>query len=415
MEHIIIIGAGQAGAQAAQSLRGAGFSGQISIFGAEPVLPYHRPPLSKKFLIGEAGEDTLAIRTEEFYRSQKIAVRVNCAVEEIDAKTACVKLAGEGKSIAYDRLIIATGGRAKVLPVGEGGVEGGDKENIYTLRTLADARLLKPVLRGGKTLAIIGGGYIGLEVAAAARQKGVKTILLESEPRLLARTAAPLVAEFFARLHREHGAEIHCQQNVEKISGGKQADGLLSGGKPIAADMILAAVGMSADTALAQSAGLECSKDGRIITDEHSRTSARHIWAAGDCASTFLPLYQCRAGLESVQNAIDQARLAAADITGAPAAHLPLVPWFWSDQYDCSLRTAGWREGHDEQLVRGEAESGSFCVFYLRRGVLIAADAINRPAEFMAARRLIAASARIPSSQLADDSQPPKLWLRQIQ
>ncbi|VTZ49577.1 Putidaredoxin reductase CamA [Methylocella tundrae] len=401
---VAIIGGGQAGAEAATLLRQNGHKGRIILFGEEKHLPYMRPPLSKAYLAGEIGADALIYKAPVAYEKAGVELRLGERVAGIDREARRLRLES-GESVAYDKLVIAAGGRARELSV-----PGAKLRNIFYLRTIADVELLQPQLQPGRRLVIVGGGYVGLEFAAVAIKRGLRVTVLEGAPRVLARVTAPEVSAFYERFHRAAGVEIRTGVAVSGFTPGPDGENVgavqCGDGLSVAADFVLVGIGLVPNTELAEEAGLVI--DGGILVDDVSRTSDPDIFAIGDCAvharHGFL---QRKMRLESVPNALEQARTVAAVIAGKPAP-AATAPWFWSDQYDLKLQMAGISEGYDELAIRGSTEGSSFIAFYLKDGRVIAADAINRPAEFMASKRLIADRAKVSAKDLADDSVPLK-------
>lgn len=397
---VAIIGGGQAGAEVATLLRQNGHKGRIILFGEEKDLPYMRPPLSKAYLAGEIGRDALIYKAPAAYEKAGVELRLGQRVAAIERGAKRLRLEN-GEHVSYDKLVIATGGRAREL-----NVPGAKLGNIFYLRTIADVELLQPQLQPGRRLVIVGGGYVGLEFAAVAIKRGLKVTVLEGAPRVLARVTAPEVSAFYERFHRAAGVEIRTGVAVSGFKAGPDGEsvGAVQCGDELSipADFVLVGIGLVPNTELAEEAGLVI--DGGILVDEASRTSDPDIFAIGDCAiharHGFL---QRKMRLESVPNALEQARTVAAVIAGkaAPAA---TAPWFWSDQYDLKLQMAGISEGYDELAIRGSTEGSSFIAFYLKDGRVIAADAINRPAEFMASKRLIGDRAKVNAKDLADES-----------
>jgi 3-phenylpropionate/trans-cinnamate dioxygenase ferredoxin reductase subunit len=397
---VAIVGAGQAGAEAATLLRQNGHSGRIILFGEENVLPYMRPPLSKAYLAREIGADALIYKAQIAYDRAEVELQLGRRVTAIDRAAKRLSLEG-GETVAYGKLVMATGGRARKLDV-----PGAGLGNIFYLRTIADVERLQPQISAERRLVIIGAGYVGLEVAAVAIKRGLKVTVLEAAPRVLARVTAPAVSAFYERFHRAAGVEIWTGVSVTGFaadsSGTSVGAVLCEGGVEIPADFALVGVGLVPNTELAQAAGLAI-EDG-ITVDAFSRTSDPDIFAIGDCAvhaeHGFL---RRKIRLESVPNALEQARAAAACITGKP---LPpaVAPWFWSDQYDLKLQMAGISEGYDELAIRGSTAGSSFIAFYLREGRVIAADAINRPSEFMASKRLIGDRVKASAADLSDEA-----------
>ncbi len=399
-QSIVIIGAGQAAAQAAMSLRASGFAGVIMMIGAERALPYQRPPLSKVFLAGELAAERLNLRPEAFYAQKQIALLLGERVEAIDRKAQQV-LTASGRRLPYDVAVIATGGQPRRLSV-----RGSDLDGVCYLHDLDESRRLKDRFKESKRIVIVGGGYIGLEVAATARKLGVEAVILEAAERILARVAAPEISDFFTRLHQQHGARVEVNARVKEFIGAQKISALRDeahGDFP--ADTALIGVGLAPDTRLAQEAALEV--DDGIVVDEEMRTCDRSIYAIGDCARALLPLYDERVRLESVQNAIYQAKIAAAAICGKPPPPIE-APWFWSDQYEIKLQIAGLARAHDQTIMRGRSDESSFALFYLSGDRLLAADCINRPQEFLLSRRVIGQKGKVSPARLADESLSPQ-------
>jgi len=381
-EPIIIVGAGQAGAQAVHSLRTSGYDGDLIMLGDEGYAPYQRPPLSKKFLAGEVGSDHLLLRPSAFYDQAKVDLRTASAVSAIDVDGHAVETAAGGR-IPYSKLLIATGTRARPLPI-----PGADLKGVVTLRTIADVTLMRGVFQPGTRLVIIGGGYIGLEVAAVARSLGLDVTVLEVAARVLQRVVSWQVSDFYQRLHADHGVKIRLGARLSAIDGEGHVEAVrLADGTTIPADMVLVAIGAVPVDGLAKAAGLDC-QDG-ILVDAATRTSAPDIHAAGDCTRFASGVFGRSIRLESVQNAIDQAKAAASAMLGQPVAYDPL-PWFWSDQFDIKLQIAGLSEGHARAEVSGDPTTKSFAVSYVSTdGVLLAVDAINNPRAHMLARKAV--------------------------
>ncbi len=400
-DRIVIVGGGQAGAQAAASLRAGGFEGAVTMLAQEPVAPYQRPPLSKQYMAGETAFDRVRVKPEAFYREHGIDVLCGNAVQAIERARKAVTLA-DGRRLTYARLLLATGSRPRPLDV-----PGADLPGVHYLRTLADAAALRERLRPGTRLVVAGGGYIGLEVAAVAAGLGLEVTVVEARERVLSRVVGPVTSRFFQRMHAEEGVRILTSTALARLEGRDGVEGLVChDGARLPAHAVLAGVGIVPNTGLAREAGLDT--DDGILVDEHARTGDPHIWAAGDCARFPSARYGRRIRLECVQNANEQARAAAATLLGQDKRYDP-VPWFWSEQYDVRLQIAGLADGHDRAVVRGNPDAGrSFAVFYLRRGVPIAVEAVNRTAEYIAGRKLIAAAAPVDAGRLADESLDPK-------
>jgi 3-phenylpropionate/trans-cinnamate dioxygenase ferredoxin reductase subunit len=395
-ERIVIVGAGQAGCTIALELRKLGYSGGICLIGMETHLPYQRPPLSKAYLSGEADIQKLLLITERRMQDANIDFIRETQVLKIhrDKKTLTI---ADGRSLAYDRLALTTGGICRTLPL-----HGSDGENVFSLRNLNDADQIRNHWEPGAKLVIIGGGFIGLEVAAKAVSAGLRVTVIEGLPQILSRVTIPKVSKFFESIHRAAGVNLITSGKIEKLVGAPRVTHVrLEDGTMIESDFILVGIGLLPNIDLAKSAGIEC-QDG-ILVDQFTRTSDPAIVAAGDCTNHPSAYAKRRLRLESVQNAVDQARIAAATLCGQ-AKPYNTVPWFWSDQYDIKLQVAGLSTGHDEWVLRGNPEGRSFSVFYLQSGRLIAADSINRMQDHMLARRLIADGAKLDSQILADES-----------
>jgi 3-phenylpropionate/trans-cinnamate dioxygenase ferredoxin reductase subunit len=397
MSKVLIIGAGHAGGTAAALLRQYGHEGPIVLAGEEPAPPYQRPPLSKAWLKGEADLEALLLRPEAFYAEHGIELRLGVTATAIDAGAKTVAFA-DGTVEPYDALILATGSTARKL-----NLPGADRPDLLELRTLADAETLKAVLGPGRRLAVVGGGYVGLEAAASARALGAEAVVIERMDRVLARVASPALSDFFTRYHRDHGVEVLTSAEVT----GFEAGGVrLGDGRLIEADAILVGVGAQACDQLAATAGLGC--DNGVVVDETGRTSDPAIWAIGDVTSRPVPVHGGRRHrLESVPNALEQAKQAAAALTGR-AAPAPEVPWFWSDQYDVKLQIAGLAEGADRQVLRGDPASDAFAVFHLKGDRIVSVEAVNAPAEFMGGRMMILKGTPVDEAKLADLSTPMK-------
>ncbi|CAN5457486.1 FAD-dependent oxidoreductase [soil metagenome] len=397
---VLVVGAGQAGGQVVASLRQNGFDGHIVLIGAEPVLPYQRPPLSKSFLAGSLPVERLFLRPPAFYEKARVEVMLGVCVTGLDTGHRRVTL-DDGRELMFDRLVLATGGRPRPLSCA-----GADHPRLHYLRTVADVEGIRAQLRPGVRLVLIGGGYIGLEIAAVAAKLGLMVTVLESEPTVLARVTCPDVAHFFEDEHRRAGVTIRCAATVTGIEGTSSvARVVIAGGESFDADLVIAGIGLLPNVELASAAGVTC--DNGIVVDELCQTSAPGVYAAGDCTRHPSEVYGCQLRLESVHNAIEQAKTAAAAICGSAEPYRQ-VPWFWSDQYDLKLQTAGLNRGYDQVVIRGDPDTRSFAAFYLRGGRLLAVDAINRPVEFMAAKALIADRVVVDGERLADDRIPVK-------
>ncbi|MFI8234668.1 NAD(P)/FAD-dependent oxidoreductase [Streptomyces sp. NPDC085900] len=380
---IVVVGAGQAGHQTATFLRERGHSGPITLIGDEGLLPYERPPLSKAFLKGTADESQLWLRPETFYTRNAVE-RVTGSAVALDRAARTVRLA-DGSVHPYDHLVLATGARARALPVPGAGLRG-----VHTLRSLADARTLKAELAGAAHVVVAGAGFVGLEFAAAAQELGHRVTVVEALGRPLARVASAATAEYFARLHERHGNRLLFGQGISAFhaeDGGRVAAVELTDGRRLPADLVLAGVGAVPCTELAEAAGLEVA--GGIVVDSLLLTSDPRISAVGDCALFPHPRAATPLRIESVQNAVDHARLVADRLTGTARTYDDL-PWFWSTQFSATLQIAGLGHGHDAELVLGEPDSGRFSVLLFRDDRLVSVESVDRPADHMAARRLLA-------------------------
>ncbi len=392
----VIVGASHAAAQLVASLRQRGWSGPIRLIGDEGRLPYERPPLSKAYLAGDVDAEQLAIRPEAFYAKHGIDVIVD-RVTAIDRDVKAVTLAA-GKAVVYDKLALCTGASVIRLPL-----PGADLPGVHYLRTLADVETIKEHLPAVNRAVVIGGGYIGLETAASLRTLGKDVVVLEMADRLLQRVTAPEVSEFYHRFHTEQGVDVVTSAAAASVEGNGRVERVVcSDGRAFPADLVIIGVGIKPATELAQAAGL--SVDDGIVVDEFCQSADPDIVAAGDCASQRDPRTGRHRRLESVPSAIEQAKSAAAAICGEPVAHAGL-PWFWSDQYDLKLQMAGLNRGHDQVIIRGQCDGGDgFAAFYFRAGRMIAADCINRPQEFMLARRLLGKGQSVDSDTVRDES-----------
>lgn len=394
--HVVIIGAGQAGSQAAYSLRLGGYKGEISLIGEEPFPPYQRPPLSKAYLKGEVDAERLFLKPREDYAAHGIELLTGRRVERIDTAARRVALEG-GEEISWDSLVLATGARPRRLAAPGAGLSG-----ICELRTLSDVDKLRRLVAPGARMVVVGAGYIGLEAAAVGAQLGVKVTVLEAMGQVLARVAGPEISAFYTDVHRAAGTDIRLGARLEAFEGGGRVTGVrLEGGEVIPADLVLVGIGVLPNLELASEAGIACGNG--VIVDAQMRTSHKDVFAIGDVAWRPLAHYGREGRLESVHNAIEGGKLAAAAILGAPPPPVD-VPWFWSDQFDLKLQTAGLWTGADQRVVRGNPAARSFAVFYLKEGRLIAVDAVNAAPEFLVGKKLVAAKAAVAPGELVDTS-----------
>jgi 3-phenylpropionate/trans-cinnamate dioxygenase ferredoxin reductase subunit len=393
---VAIIGAGQAAAQLIDSLRRRGHAGAITLVGDEGF-PYQRPPLSKKYLAGELGLDRLQLRQPRYFDEQRVELRLGRRATAIDRHAKQVQLVG-GATLDYEHLIIATGSHPRRLKM-----PGADLAGVHYLRSLSDADHLRTEVHVGQRAVIIGGGYIGLEVAATLRQLGMEVTVLEMADRVMNRVVAEPVSRYYEREHASHGVKIELDVGVLALQGDTNGRvcAVETNRGAIAANLVVVGIGVLPTDELAQNAGLAC--DNGIVVDEYCRTSDQAIFAIGDCSNHPSAHYRRRVRLESVDNAFEQANTVATNITGTPTKH-DRVPWFWSDQYHHKLLIVGLADGHDQAILRGDQANHSFSVCYLRDGEFIAIDTVNMAKDQMAARKLIASRMRPDPNKLADIS-----------
>jgi 3-phenylpropionate/trans-cinnamate dioxygenase ferredoxin reductase subunit len=392
-EAFVIVGASHASVQAIDTLRRQGHQGPIVLVGDEPHLPYNRPPLSKKFLSGELERERLLLRSAQFYEHAEVEVRLGLAVTAIDCSARRLRL-GDGGELNYDRLLLCVGSRPRRLDI-----PGHELSGIHYLRTIADVEAIRADLQADRRLVVVGAGYIGLEAAASARHLGLDVTVLETADRPLARVVAPQLSEFYLRRHEREGVQVHCDTSVSAFEGDGRVREVVCGDRRFAADLVIVGVGILPDVLLATSAGIRC--DNGVWVDERCQASDPNIWAAGDCTNHPSVRYGRRVRLESVDNAVEQGRVAATNMCGGQAQH-DHVPWFWSDQYDVKLQIAGLSQGYDAAVLRGDPQSGSFALYYLAQGQLVAVDAVNSPRDFMTGKRWIAARKQPDPAKLAD-------------
>ena len=392
MAHIVVVGAGQAGSSLVSKLRNSGFEGKVTLIGAEPHPPYQRPPLSKKYLLGDMPLDRLYLRPETFYREQNITLRLGLPITKIDPNGRSILL--DNEVVSYDHLALTTGSVPRSLPTAIGGALDG----VHVVRDLRDVDAMAPRFDAKARVLIVGGGYIGLEAAAVAATKGLEVTLVEMADRILQRVAAPQTSDFFRNLHQSHGVDIREGVGLERIFGDRTVTGAaLTDGSVLDLDFVIAGIGVTPATDLAEQAGLEI--DNGIKTNALGQSSDPHIWAAGDCAS--LPYRGGRIRLESVQNAIDQAETVAENMLGADRPYHPM-PWFWSDQYDVKLQIAGLNNGYDHVVTRPGEKGGAVSFWYYNKASLLAVDAANDPRAYMIGKRLIEAG-KSPAIDVIED------------
>jgi len=393
---IVIAGAGHAAGQVAATLRQQKFEGQILLVGDEPYLPYQRPPLSKGFLAGKTSAERLHLKAENFYDDHQIDVKLQTKITAIDRDKKALKIE-DGDDIAYDKLVLALGSRVKELPV-----EGAKLKSVYYLRSIEDVERIRPEMDVGRRLVIIGAGYIGLEAAAVARSLGLDVTVIEMADRVMSRVVSPEISDFYQIEHTSKGVKLRLSTSVAALRGKKRVKRVeITGGEEIRADFVIVAVGILPNTELAEQAGLEVG-DG-IIVDDQCLTSDKDIFAVGDCTSHPNDIYGRRLRLESVHNAVEQAKTAANNLCGIET-HYSQVPWFWSDQYDLKLQIAGLSEGYDDVVIRGNPADKSFACLYLKDNRLIAVDAVNAPKDFVQSKPLIAGHAVLSADKLADSA-----------
>ena len=392
----IVVGASHAATQFVISLRQSGWEGRIQVIGEEPFLPYHRPPLSKEFLVGIKKLEEIYLRPPAVYEKAAVEFVLNTRAESIEPDAKKITL-NTGEVLSFDKLALTVGSRVRKVDLA-----GVNLKGIHYLRNVLDVEAITPFIRPDKKAVIVGGGYIGLETAAVLNKRGMDVTVLEMMDRVLPRVTAPEVSAFYARIHGEEGVHIHCNTAVEGFEGDDVVQRVrCRGGNSYAADLVIIGIGIIPNIELARDAGLE--SDNGIVVDRYARTNHPDIVAAGDCTWHHNTIYDRWLRLESVQNANDQARVAAAAVCGKEIVY-DALPWFWSDQYDLKLQIAGLSQGYDELIIRGDREnSRSFAAFYLREGAVIAVDAVNRPPEFMMGKRLITERVKIDKARLADD------------
>ena len=402
MANVVVIGAGQAGSSLVAKLRNGGFDGQVTLIGEEPVPPYQRPPLSKKYLLGEMELERLYLRPESFYGENGIDLRLNETVTAIDRDAAEIVL-GDTR-VPYDHLVLTTGSTPRRLPA----AIGGDLDGVFVVRDLKDVDTMAPGFEAGKRVLIVGGGYIGLEAAAVAASKGLNVVLVEMADRILQRVAAKETSDFFRALHQGHGVDIREGVGLERLTGKTRVSGAyLTDGTGIEVDFVIVGVGIMPATALAEGAGLEV--ENGIKVNEQGQTSDPKIWAAGDCAS--FPHQGARIRLESVPNAIDMAECVAENIMGAAKTYVP-QPWFWSDQFDVKLQIAGLNTGYDRIVTRPGDGPTNASFWYYKGDQLLAVDAMNEPRAYMVGKRLIDSGKTADPAVVADAQADLKQLMR---
>ena len=400
MAGMVIIGAGHAAGQAAASLRQEKYTGPITIIGDEAHLPYQRPPLSKAYLSGSQEVDRVYLRAERFYQEKEIDLKLSTRAAAIDPDAKAVELE-DGSKIDYDKLLISTGSRPRLLSI-----PGSDLGGIHYLRTIDDVDGIRADMHEGANLVIVGGGYIGLEVAAVGIEQGLNVHVLEMEDRILQRVTTPTMSKYYDQLHKGRGVQIHTNTGVTGFSGDAKVQKVMCGDTEFAADMVIVGIGIVPNIELAEAAGIIC--DNGIVVDDHCQTSNPDIYAAGDCTNHPNALLDRRLRLESVPNAMDQARTSASNMLGGDKNYAA-IPWFWSDQYELKLQMVGFSADGNREVLRGDMASNQFAVFYLKDNTVVAADTVNSPKEFMLCKQLVGKEA--DSAVLADSTSDLKSLL----
>jgi 3-phenylpropionate/trans-cinnamate dioxygenase ferredoxin reductase subunit len=396
MNNLVIIGTGQSAAQCALTLRRNMFKDNITMIGEEKHLPYQRPPLSKEFLSGEVSLERVFMKSKEFFDQNDVTIFTSTPVISIDRNKKILSLSNQ-EDLTYNKLVIATGSRVRKL-----NVEGSSLKNISYLRSIEDANRLKEYFKFGKKLVIVGAGYVGLEVAATAVKKGINVTLIEMENRIMSRTVDPVISKYFDSLHRQNGVEIFLEAALEKFEGEDAVERVIcSNGQIIEADGVLIGVGILPNQELAESAGLNCNNG--ILVDEFGKTEDTSIFACGDCTNHPNTYLNKNLRLESVHNALEQAKTVAMSLLGKQEKYNQ-VPWFWSDQYDKKLQIVGFSDDHDELVIRGSIEEDNFMLFFLKEGKLIAVNAVNNPKEFLICKKLVANKQKISSDAISNQS-----------
>lgn len=394
IERVVIAGAGHAAGQTIATLKKQKFAGEIVLIGDEPYLPYQRPPLSKKFLSGDLSAERLHVKPESFYNDPKIEVRLETPIVAIDRDSKTLRTV-HGDSVSYDKLVLALGSRVRRLSI-----DGADLDGVHYLRTITDVNSIRAELKNRKHAVIIGAGYIGLEVAAVIRQLGLDVTVVEMADRVMSRVVSAEISDFYQIEHTSHGVKLRLSTGITAFRGSDRIKAVeIADGEQVPADFAVVGVGIVPNTELAADAGLIV--DDGIVVDDQCQTNDSNIYAVGDCTAHPNAIYNRQLRLESVHNALEQAKTAASNICGNEA-HYSQVPWFWSDQYDLKLQIAGLSTGYDDVIIRGNPADRSFACLYLKDGRLIATDAVNSPRDFLQSKVLIAGQLRIDRDKLAD-------------
>ena len=404
MKNLVIVGGGQSAAQCVLTLKRNDFKNKITLISEEKHIPYQRPPLSKEYLSDEVTLERVYMKSKEFYDQNNVEIISSTKVIAIDRNKKSLTLSNT-ENLQYENLVLATGSRVRKLEV-----EGSHLSNINYLRTIEEANQLKKYFKLGKKLVVIGAGYIGLEVAAAAIKKGLGVTVIEMDDRVMKRTVDPIISNYFDSLHRSKGAEIILNAALERFEGRKEVEKVIcSNGKILEADGVVVGVGIIPNQEIAKSAGLNCNNG--IVVDEFGRTEDPFIFACGDCTNHPNPSLNKTLRLESVHNALEQAKTVAFSLIGKPEKY-DQIPWFWSDQYEEKLQIVGLSGDHDEIVTRGSMAEGNFMLFFLKKGELIAINSVNNPKEFLISKKLVANKLKISSDVLCDQSTDLKSLLK---
>ena len=400
MSKVLIVGGGHAGANTAFALRKDGFDGDITIISDEDYLPYHRPPLSKDFLKQNIAIEKLSFKSSDFYKEKNISLNLNTRIDFIDLESN--HATAKDTSFDFDYLVFATGASPRLLPM-----ENADAKNLFYLRQITDVLSIQKSIGSAKNIVLIGGGYIGLEVASAMIELGLNVIILEAEKRILQRVTSPDVSKFYNDFHTKKGVEIICNARVSSLNAENKLINSVSleSGESISADMVLVGIGAIPNTQLADSIGLEC--ENGIKTDQYCRTSTPNILAVGDCTSSFNALFNKEFRLESVPNALAHSKVASSSIIGNDLFNNEM-PWFWSDQYDLKLQMAGLSSGYDECHIIGEIDSAEFIACYGKDGYLIAVDSVNKSKQFMLFKKALGNGFQLEMSLIKDKNFQPE-------
>ena len=394
MENLVVIGAGQSAIQCITSLKKEGYEGSITLVGEEEHLPYQRPPLSKGFLDDSINKERLYFKKLDFFTENKIQLKLGISATSVDIENNLVNLSDEEK-LHFDKLVFATGSRVRLLDF-----PGNDLDNIHYLRGLDDAENIKKGLEKSKHLVVIGAGYIGLEVAAIASEKGVKVSIVEMADRVMSRTVDPQISDYYLNLHQNNGVKLKFNTSLEEIKGQRQVESVVcSDGTSINTDMVIIGAGVIPNTEIAQNSGVSC--ENGILVDEFGRTNFKNVFACGDCTSHPNKLLNMQLRLESVHNAMEQSKAVAMSVLDKPAEYSQ-IPWFWSDQYDHKLQIVGISGSHDTVTMRGSADASKFMLFYTRGEELVAVDAVNNPKDFLICRKLVANKVKIKTDMISD-------------